>query len=394
MTSSRIKYFLIVQSVHAICTGEEVCRESLSLYQNRATVLAGVDRRAGGSAVDGALRGNLQMQMAVPVRGGAVSECSGHGWQHRAYNQTTPSCALLPHPPLNTRCPDAVWIDDMIVADSSPGKVIMSIGCNKANDLVAWLERYDMSAANRWSTKAWVEQIERTWPRGGFFACQPDFPAVTAYEFMKDEHVDLPEGQLNEKTIGVCVEPVPETIQLIRDTHATLRGPEVTSLQIIQAAVAASAREGETVDFDDPVGGTETSGLTDKLVQIPVTLTTVDAIVRENQLGRVDVLQIDTEGGDADVLKGATETLKSVRYLEFEVHRDLERTSWSRTTLRSVVEDLANMSFDCYWAGENGKLVNVLDCWQDDFECGDWANVVCAKRGDVWSTVLQRFASS
>jgi len=128
-------------------------------------------------------------------------------------------------------------------------------------------------------------------------------------------------------------------------------------------------------------------------LDLPVALTSVDALVRDNGLGNVDVLSIDTEGADADVLKGAASTLASVRYLEFEVHRDLAHTSWSRTTLHSVVKDLDDKHFDCFWAGKNGKLVSVLKCWREEFEHGMWSNVVCAKRGDVWHAALLRFAT-
>ena len=43
---------------------------------------------------------------------------------------------------------------------------------------------------------------------------------------------------------------------------------------------------------------------------VTVAMTTVDAMVVEQHLGRVDFIKMDIEGGEVDALRGAEETLK------------------------------------------------------------------------------------
>ena len=107
-------------------------------------------------------------------------------------------------------------------------------------------------------------------------------------------------------------------------------------------------------------------------------------------LDKVDILSIDTEGTDPHVIFAGTETLKKTRYLEFEVHRDLEGTPWATTTLQSVIEFLDNLQFDCFWASGKGELFKITQCWNEQYEADShcWSNVVCVKRGDPWHGIL------
>jgi FkbM family methyltransferase len=307
------------------------------------------------------------------------SSCDGGDWK----------------PPHDTNCPNAMWIDDMVASDVSPGKVILSIGCNRGNDAVAWLERYDLSRS--WNTDRWIHKI-RSLVSKDFLACQPQTPTVTAYTQIAKQGLVSLENQLQTKSRALCVEPVQATVELLRKASADLGFADSESFTIIQAAASAPGAHNDTTAFQDAYAGDENRGLKDSILEShsmlesPIPLTTVDALARDNGLGHVDVLTIDTEGADADVLKGAANTLNSVRYLEFEVHRDIPDTSWFRTSLQSVMEDLDAKQFDCFWAGNNGKLMSVLKCWLDEFETGMWSNVVCAKRGDVWHGSLLRFA--
>merc|ERR1740138_560257 len=141
-----------------------------------------------------------------------------------------------------------------------------------------------------------------------------------------------------------------------------------------------TAAPNQTVAFPDGLPGQEDLGIR-SFAQIDVPVKTVDGLVAEIGLPRVDILLVDTEGADPAVLRGATNALKSVRYLEFEVHRDLQQTAWSTTTLSSVVQDLDKQGFECYWAGNDAKLLNMNKCWSANFERGTWANAACVKRG-------------
>ncbi|CAE8644053.1 unnamed protein product [Polarella glacialis] len=142
------------------------------------------------------------------------------------------------------------------------------------------------------------------------------------------------------------------------------------------------------------IGGTVLGGTSQDGFQCShqwqVVVRTVDSLVKERALPKVDILIIDTEGADPLVLQGATDALKSVRYLEFEVHRDQVKAAWGQIKLRNVMDGLAD--FDCYWAGNQGSLYPVMECWEDTFENGCWSNIVCARKTDVWSMVLRSHA--
>eukprot|EP00438_Fugacium_kawagutii_P015953 Skav228853 [mRNA] locus=scaffold1718:110836:115912:+ [translate_table: standard] len=76
----------------------------------------------------------------------------------------------------------------------------------------------------------------------------------------------------------------------------------------------------------------------------------------------------------------------------FETHRDFRGSVWSNVSIKSVIQNLSDVgNLDCYWAGRNGKLFSVTWCYDSSFERMGWGNIVCAKRGDVWWEVLERF---
>mmetsp|Transcript_66651 Transcript_66651/g.126964 ORF Transcript_66651/g.126964 Transcript_66651/m.126964 type:complete len:425 (+) Transcript_66651:74-1348(+) len=295
-------------------------------------------------------------------------------------------------PPNGTTCPDPVWVDEMVRADASPGKTIVNIGCNKGNDAIRWMELWDMSTEHFWSQAKWNELMPKE--VASTFACAPQRQYVTASTLQ-------PASKQSKKAVptGICVEPMPNTIGLLNLTAKALGYNASTlhgSLHIVPAAVVGKASAGETRSFPNVNPGTENVKLqvleTDEMKCNPcdVPVKTVDSILQELAVEDADILLIDTEGYDAEVLKGAKRTLAKVRYLEFEVHRDIK--PWSSVSLKSVVTDLDQQGFDCYWAGNNGKLTDIKNCWSDLFERGMWSNAVCARRGDVWSGVLQKFS--
>mmetsp|Transcript_40721 Transcript_40721/g.110092 ORF Transcript_40721/g.110092 Transcript_40721/m.110092 type:complete len:343 (-) Transcript_40721:61-1089(-) len=300
-----------------------------------------------------------------------------------------PGCDQGFRPPWHTRCPDAQWVEEMLRVDPSPGKVFMDIGCNKGNDAVAWLEMWNPSPEGTWSTARWIDYY-RTNLEVSNYACDPRPPAASAARL---QPASRPPGASN---VAVCVEPMEKNIRALQRASAALGYDRSTeehgTLHIVQAAVLGNAHRGQTVDFPDGSGGQEHYGL--HLARQPVPVKTVDQIQSELRLPKVDILTVDTEGADPAVLEGATEALKSARYIEFEVHRDLADTVWANTTLRSVVDRLDGQGFDCFWAGDNGRLVNINLCWRPAAELGMWANAACVKRGDPWWDVLQKFASA
>eukprot|EP00913_Durusdinium_trenchii_P033105 g30995.t1 len=90
------------------------------------------------------------------------------------------------------------------------------------------------------------------------------------------------------------------------------------AFQIIHGAASDSAAPGATVEFPNGNAGKKSGRMVldgakvkGNTVQVP--LTTVDALVRDLKLSKVDILIIDTEGADPAVLRGAAKTLGSVR---------------------------------------------------------------------------------
>ena len=293
---------------------------------------------------------------------------------------------FAPPKPRGTNCPDAKWVDEMLRVDPSPGKVFVDIGCNKGNDAMAWLEMWDASPMGVWDTHKWIDYYDKELGIQ-HYACTATVPSVKASQL-----------QPNPKPLPntlVCVEPMRNNVRALRKARSALGygngTTEFGTFAIVQAAVSGKAQRGETVDFPDLDAGVETAGLK-SAVRVPVPLKTVDQIKSELGLPRVDVLTIDTEGADPAVLEGAAEALATARYLEFEVHRDFHTTVWGNTSLKSVVGKLDLQGFDCFWAGNNGKLLSLNSCWRDSFEHGTWANAACVRRGDPWWAVMRKFA--
>jgi len=284
--------------------------------------------------------------------------------------------------PFGTNCPKAVWVDDMVQKDPSPGKIIMDVGCNKGDDAIAWMERWGSDQELFWSKGRWVEALKHRGANN--FACgEPTTNVARAIQNI---------------TLGptvVCVEPMAANARLLREVSAQLgydQSGTHGSFHLVEAALSDKAVPGQTVEFHDAEAGSETGHISSILQTTP--LKTVDSLAEELKLPRIDVLTIDTEGWDPSVIYGATSTLQHVRYLEFEVHRDFTSSPWGSTSLKSVVDHLDKLRFICYWAGNDAHLLNIKMCWSDQFERGTWANVVCVKSGDPWEKVLEAFVAS
>eukprot|EP00746_Dinoflagellata_sp_MGD_P147926 gnl/MRDRNA2_/MRDRNA2_80231_c0_seq4.p1 gnl/MRDRNA2_/MRDRNA2_80231_c0~~gnl/MRDRNA2_/MRDRNA2_80231_c0_seq4.p1 ORF type:complete len:227 (-),score=12.27 gnl/MRDRNA2_/MRDRNA2_80231_c0_seq4:42-668(-) len=197
--------------------------------------------------------------------------------------------------------------------------------------------------------------------------------------------------------IVVCVEPLPGNVWLLNRLNPRVLPPG-SRLKVIPVAMAESASYGYLNKyFDSADPGTEVAHLVhssgNKGVQ--VNISTVDQFMSESQFSQLDVLTIDAEGHDPAVLAGASKALRTVRYLTFEVHQDIENSPWEGTSLLSQVEYLDALEFDCYWAGANGRLQRITGCWNASVEAAlkpiGWSNVACVKRGDVWHGILERF---
>ncbi|MCD2186471.1 FkbM family methyltransferase [Actinomycetospora soli] len=78
--------------------------------------------------------------------------------------------------------------------------------------------------------------------------------------------------------------------------------------------------------------------------EVPVTVSTLDELVADLQLDRLDLVKVDIEGAEASLLEGAPKTLESFRpvlMLELE-DRHLARFG---TSVAEVVDDLARLDY-------------------------------------------------
>jgi len=93
----------------------------------------------------------------------------------------------------------------------------------------------------------------------------------------------------------------------------------------------------------------------------------------------IDWLNVDLEGYDWQGLGkgGADWTLHHTGYLEFEYHAV---GAWKDDQLSDAVEYLNEFGFTCYWAGNDGWLARMTNCFQSYMEFHQWSNVACANR--------------
>ena len=117
-----------------------------------------------------------------------------------------------------------------------------------------------------------------------------------------------------------------------------------------------------------------------------VAVYTVDQLMTQHRIEEIDFLQIDTEGSDDAVLRGANEALahKRVRIVEFEYH-----AAWrGRAELPQTLERLRASGYHCFWQVRSGSgLVGASP--RCDFQFYHWSNLVCTHSLAIGDT-LQR----
>ena len=280
---------------------------------------------------------------------------------------------FYPHTMKHSACPNSEkWHTALLEsAEQQRTATIVSLGCNKGDDFVSamrkWARNSTYSTARLQGYKGNTSQ-KRVCPAGYSDADTP-----------VNEHRVRP-------VRGLCVEPMISTYEFLARAFSGMGiDGDVTRVHAAASSTSGSAR------FPNAVEGTEHLGLDTKGAEsyFDVAVTTVDKLVEDHNITYIDMLSIDTEGFDAEVLKGAAKTLgaQKVRYLEFEHH---SVGSWAKTSLKSVIEALDTAGFDCYWAlgrkkepNGPGGLSRLTRCWDRRYNQKQWSNVACIHRSDA-----------
>jgi len=281
-----------------------------------------------------------------------------------------------------TMCPDTSWIMNRFsAADGHPDKTVIVIGCNKGADAVDWFSMFD-NMETPFNSSLWRRSVRAQSDDSG--ACN---------QIMESSQVDRGHFDPNFERMSptvYCVEPMPSTIELLRKCSKET-GINEDFFKIQHYAVGDPKDNEMTVQFPDGRPGQEALGIQlnkPRVETVAVPFVSLDALF--GHLSKVDILSIDAEGHDPEVIFAGKETLRKTRYLEFETHRDLEGTPWKFHTLKSVIDFLDDLSFDCFWINGNGQLFQITNCWHSLYEeeSKTWSNVICAKRKDEWHGLL------
>ena len=70
-----------------------------------------------------------------------------------------------------------------------------------------------------------------------------------------------------------------------------------------------------------------------------VNVVSIDSFCKKKNIDKIDLLKIDTEGHEAEVLKGATRMLKkNIRYILIEFHFSKIYKNYDRTKIENILE--------------------------------------------------------
>jgi FkbM family methyltransferase len=80
---------------------------------------------------------------------------------------------------------------------------------------------------------------------------------------------------------------------------------------------------------------------------------TLDSMVSEHSLPTPHFIKIDTQGSEIDILKGATETIKNVNYIQLEVCRSGKILQHGAPSYENCIEYMKSIGFEKHL--DNGK---------------------------------------
>jgi FkbM family methyltransferase len=162
----------------------------------------------------------------------------------------------------------------------------------------------------------------------------------------------------------IACEPEPKLMEAIKENVADIPRHNVT---FVEKAIVGDD-EGDTVQFSvckwqgnhhvkgrfrmDTYGVPEVGS--EILYEITVPATTLMEVVEENNLPRIDLLKIDTEGAEPEILESIKSWLPNVRHIVCEWHsqEDLAR-------IQEALKDTHNTTLiDGFFHEQNGAVAN------------------------------------
>lgn len=196
----------------------------------------------------------------------------------------------------------------------------------------------------------------------------------------------LEAARRNPDALVVCIEPVPELAQGLREA-AVREG--LSGVHVVQDAIGPSSAEAATMhvaargdwgtssllDFDrDAIAADEYWSLRPDLAmtgEVTVRVRTLAEVLGELSVGTVDFCKIDVQGLDLAVLGSAGERLASIRagMLEVPVAPGLGLYAGEQQDLGTAYETLGRLGFDVIAVKPNDEATNEV-------------NVFFARRGE------------
>jgi FkbM family methyltransferase len=239
----------------------------------------------------------------------------------------------------------------------------MHVGCNKGDDLVDQMYRWTLNA---------VFDIQKYQERLLFHGITS--PRACPQQNHEKTYLPITENQRNVR--GFCIEPMPNTYEAVSKSIVDLGLDSF----IETYRLAVSSRPGVAQFPLHQTPGVESLGIDSASDSgyIKTSIVTIDQFASIHNLSLIHVLSIDTEGNDARVIIGSINALPFVKYLEFEYHNVYH---WKHSDLQDTIDLLDVMGFTCYWAGNNGQLWKLTNCWDNSYhELKGWSNIACCNR--------------
>jgi FkbM family methyltransferase len=236
-----------------------------------------------------------------------------------------------------------------------------------------------MDAVNALRMGSGNRAIDKELWRETFFDGESVHPGHCRQEFAPQFVTpDLADVQRDGGAAAVhCVEAMPVTANRLNITANRLGW--ASDLRVVHAAMASDDGSMFFPNVKDKVG-IENMGFDDckrnKSGCTQVVQHRLDTCIEQfiDRTSPIDFLSIDVEGYDWEVLRGAEKTLSRIQCLEFEHNW---RGTWQKCNLSTAVNELKRAGFMCYWAGTNGNIWRITDCWLDFYDLKFWSNVAC-----------------